>query len=236
VETVSDFGTQGERPSHPELLDDLTCRFIEQGWSLKWLHREIMTSVAYQQSSSFDAAKFAVDPDNRLLWRMNRRRLDIEAWRDAILASCGNLDRQMGGPPVALTAADNQRRTLYAKIDRSDPDDMLRLFDFPDPSGHAPSRVPTTTALQQLFVLNGPFMIRQAATFARQLTAQAETPPEVMVQVAYRRLFAREPTAAEQRLGVTFLTEAGAVKTPAFKTVQLFAQALLGSNEFMFVD
>jgi hypothetical protein len=236
VETVSDFGTQGERPSHPELLDDLTSRFIDAGWSLKWLHREIMLSSAYRQASSYDAAKFAADPDNRLLWRMNRRRLEIEAWRDTVLAACGELDATLGGPSVVLTSPDNRRRTLYGKIDRSDVDDMLRLFDFPDTGSHSPTRIPTTTALQQLFVLNSPFVAARAETLAKQLTAAHPTDPAAAVNLAYRKLFARKPTDKELQLGLTFLTAGKTGAKPEPAVVREYAQALLGSNEFLFVD
>jgi hypothetical protein len=242
VETVSDFGSQGERPSHPELLDDLALRFVNQGWSLKRLHREIMATAAYRQSSAFDAAKHAVDPGNRLLWRMNRRRLDVEAWRDALLASCGNLDPQRGGPPVTLDYPKNHRRTLYARIERSKLDDMLRLFDFPEPSSHSPNRQPTTTALQQLFVLNGPLMQQQAKVLAKKLVADtpadADSPIDAaaIVTRAYHRLFARVPSENELRLGVDYLNAGGAKGGLAAEAVERYAQALLGSNEFLFVD
>ncbi len=166
---------------------------------------------------------------------MNRRRLDIEAWRDALLAVAGNLDLARGGPPVELTAAGNVRRTLYGRIDRSDPDDLLRLFDFPDPSAHAPNRAPTTTALQQLFVMNGPFMVRQAGELAKQLTAGDPATADEIVRRAYRRLFTRPPTANELKLGTEFLAT-GDEKTPSPAVVKQYAQALLGSNEFLFVD
>jgi hypothetical protein len=234
VESVSDFGTQGDRPSNPELLDDLTRRFIDGGWSLKKLHREIMTSAAYRQSSAYVERAAGIDPDNRLQWRMKRRRLDIEAWRDALLAVGGSLDSQLGGPPSELTAADNARRTLYAQIDRSAPDDLLRLFDFPDPSAHAPGRMPTTTALQQLFVLNGSLMTRQANELARLLMASNQ-PPEEIVRQAYRRVFTRVPTETELRLGMAYLASSGA-PIPTAAIVRQYAQVLLGSNEFMFVD
>jgi hypothetical protein len=235
VETVSDFGAQGERPTHPELLDDLTRRFIDDGWSLKRLHRAIMTSAAYQQTStSADKGALTADPDNRLLWRMNRRRLDIEAWRDALLAVCGNLDLRSGGPSRELAAADNLRRTLYGRIDRSDPDVLLRLYDFPEPSAHSPARAPTTTALQQLFVLNGPLMSRQSGELAKLLVAEQPAAPQDIVRRAYRRLFAREPSEAELRLGTTYLTAEAPTPTPA--VVRQYAQVLLGSNEFLFVD
>lgn len=235
VETVSDFGTQGERPTHPELLDDLTRRFIDDGWSLKHLHRTIMTSAAYQQASAWEnKSALAVNPDNRLLWRMNRRRLDIEAWRDALLAVCGNLDLRRGGPSNELTVATNLRRTLYGRIDRSDPDVVLRLFDFPEPSAHAPTRTPTTTALQQLFVLNGPLMTRQSGELAELLVVQQPATPADIVHRAYRRLFAREPSETELGLGTKYLTADSA--TPTRAVVRQYAQVLLGSNEFLFVD
>src|SRR6185312_3799995 len=116
VDTPSDFGRQGERPSHPELLDDLAARFVTNGWSLKWLHREIMLSATYQQASTHDARKHLLDPGNRWLWRMNRRRLEVEAWRDAMLAVAGTLDRTLGGPPAELSDANNRRRTVYGTV------------------------------------------------------------------------------------------------------------------------
>jgi hypothetical protein len=238
VETLSDFGTQGARPSHPELLDDLTSRFVEQGWSLKWLHREILLSATYQQASTYRPDQYALDPDNRWLWRMNRRRLDIEAWRDSLLVAAGNLDRRLGGAPVALEAKDNRRRTLYAKIDRADVDDVLRLFDFPDPSNHSPDRQPTTTSLQQLFVLNSPFMQQQAQSLADMLTKEANTVQEgptaadALVRRAYAQVFARAPSATEAELGRHYLGENATDTT----RLRAYSQALLGSNEFLFVD
>ena len=236
VETVSDFGTQGERPSHPELLDDLTRRFIDHGWSLKWLHREIMQSAAYRQASTYDAKKHAFDPDNRMLWRMNRRRLDIEAWRDTVLATCGNLDATLGGPSVELTAAANRRRTLYGKIDRSDVNDMLRLFDFPDTGSHSPTRIPTTTALQQLFILNSPFIAAQAKSLADRLLAAKPDDTAALVRETYRTLFARTPSEKELQLGIAFLAAGKPNEIARPATIAEYAQALLGSNEFMFVD
>ncbi|MGC3965983.1 MAG: DUF1553 domain-containing protein [Pirellulales bacterium] len=235
VETTSDFGTQGERPTHPELLDDLAAQFVAEGWSLKRLHRQIMTSAAYRQASTYDPRAAAVDPDNRLLWRMNRRRLDVESWRDAMLAAAGTLDLRMGGAPGDLAKPENVRRTLYGRIDRSDPDDVLRLFDFPDPSAHAPNRAPTTSVLQQLFVMNGPFMLKRSSELASALLTKESATPEDVVRRAYRRLFAREPNSVELRLGCEYLTR----ETAAGKqhtAVARYAQALLGGNEFLYVD
>ncbi len=236
VETVSDFGAQGARPTHPELLDDLTARFVEHGWSLKWLHREIMLSAAYRQASTHDAAKLAADPENRWVWRMSRRRLDVEAWRDAMLAVCGTLDRKVGGPAMNLADQKNCRRTLYGKIDREEPDEMLRLHDFPDASSHSPSREPTTTAIQQLFVLNSPFVEQQAAALAKRIIAEQPGDAAAQIQCAYRLLFGREATNAEMKLGVKYLTTGEPDEATLKERQRQYAQILLGSNEFLFVD
>ena len=241
VETPSDFGTQGAAPTHPELLTDLTHRFIENGWSIKWLHREIMLSAAYRQSSGSNATHLASDPENRWYWRMSRQRLDVEAWRDAMLSVCGTLDLRVGGAPKSLADAGNNRRTLYGLIDRQEPDDMLRLYDFPDAFIHSPHREPTTTALQQLFVLNSPFLQRQAAALAARITAPAgagEPTPTVPDQIrrAYQLLFGRDPTDNEMRIGGTFLTEGQTDRPPGADAWAHYAQALLGSNEFLFID
>jgi hypothetical protein len=236
VDTPSDFGAQGARPSHPELLDDLTARFIASGWSLKWLHREILLSATYQQSSGHDPARHAVDPDNRWLWRMNRRRLEVEAWRDAMLAVSGRLRLERGGPSQDLGDPNNRRRTLYGTVKRRELSELLRLNDFPDPTAHSPGRVPTTTPLQQLFVLNSPFMQQQASALAHRLSTEATGGIEARVQRAYHLLYGRPATAAQVQLAVEFLT-AGRPDEPAGDTVWTeYAQVLLGSNEFLFVD
>ncbi|MBI1916080.1 MAG: PSD1 domain-containing protein [Planctomycetes bacterium] len=240
VETPSNFGMEGARPSHPQLLDDLAVRFVASGWSLKWLHREIVLSSAYRevgQVANLPAPKAGwqpapqetIDPDNRWLWRANPRRLEIEAWRDAMLAATGSLDRHLGGAPLDLGAADNHRRTLYGTIKRRELHDMLRLHDFPDPTTHSAGRTPTTTPLQQLFVLNSPFVQQQAATLSRRLHVEASD-TEARVRRAYRLLFARPATDAEVKLAVEFLTPASEAAW------QQYAQVLLGSNEFLFID
>jgi hypothetical protein len=231
VDTPSDFGHQGERPSHPELLDDLAARFVANGWSLKWLHREIMLSAAYRQSSSPDADKQTVDPDNRWLWRMNRRRLEVEAWRDAMLAVSGTLSPELGGPPQDLTDANNHRRTLYGTVRRHDLTDLLRLHDFPDPLIHSAVRVPTTTPLQQLFTLNGPLPRQQAAALAKRLEADVPEGGEAGVRRAYELLFNRVPTAKELKLALAFVGE-----KPDAAAWSRYAHVLLGSNEFLFID
>ena len=171
VGTPSNFGTLGERPTHPELLDYLAARFVAGGWSIKALHREIMLSATYRLGSRHDGRNATADPDNRLLWRMNRRRLEVEPWRDAMLAVAGNLDRTVGGPSADLSSPANRRRTLYGAVSRHNLDPLLRLFDFPDPNLTSDRRPVTSVPLQQLFVLNSPFMARQAKALAARVTA-----------------------------------------------------------------
>jgi hypothetical protein len=241
VDTPSDFGAQGSRPTHPELLDHLAARLIASGWSLKSLHREILLSAAYQQTSSSQTdappegnAATTLDPENRWLGRMTRKRLDVEAWRDGILAAAGVLDLQVGGPAVEIASGDNVRRTVYGRIDRYELNDMLRLYDFPDPLGHSPRREPTTTPLQQLFVLNSPFLQQQAEHLAKRV--QQDCPDDVAAQIerAYLLLFGRTPTSEELQLGREFLSS-GVAEDPREAWTR-YAQVLLGSNEFFFVD
>jgi hypothetical protein len=231
VETPSDFGAQGDRPTHPQLLDDLAARFIANGWSMKWLHREILLSATYQQESGIRSQESGVraDPDNKWLGRMPRRRLEVEAWRDAMLAVTGVLDRRVGGPAQELGDPKNQRRTLYGTVKRRELSDLLRLHDFPDPTTHSANRVPTITPLQQLYTLNGPLMQQQAAALVKRLQGEAATTDD-RIRRAYALLYNRPATAAQLRLAKEFLT-------PESDTAwQQYAQVLLGSNEFLFVD
>ncbi|HEX5272134.1 MAG TPA: DUF1553 domain-containing protein [Gemmataceae bacterium] len=230
VETPSDFGSQGARPSHPELLDDLAARFMENGWSLKWLHREIMLSATYRQDSSVREPINRIDPDNRLLGRMNRRRLEVEAWRDAMLAATGTLSLTTGGPSRELGDPGNDRRTLYGTVTRRELSDLLRLHDVPDATTHSAGRVPSTTPLQGLFVLNSPFVRAQAAALVRRLKADAPGGTEGRVRRAYLLLYGRPPTEGQVRLATEFLGSGGDAVWEAY------AQVLLGSNEFLFVD
>lgn len=248
VRTVSDFGNQGERPTHPELLDDLSRRFIEHGWSLRWLHREMVLSSAYRQSSKERIADGAasqpatlnppgsVDPDNRLLGRMPRRRLEVEAWRDALLAGTGQFVETMGGPSTPLDSLQNVRRTLYGTVSRHEQNDMLRLYDFPEPSSHSPNRMPTTTPLQQLFVLNSPFVTQSADKLANAALSGAERSTRQRIEASYRALLQRNPTTQELALGETFLADCAAAKLAPLDAWRLYAHALLGLNELMFVD
>jgi hypothetical protein len=204
VATPSDFGTRAEPPSHPELLDWLARRFIEDGWSLKALHRRIVLSAAYRQSSAPRRAQ-SVDPENRLLWRMNPHRLSIEEMRDTALAATGELDRRVGGRPAELLARGNTRRTLYALVDRDRLAPALRTFDFANPDLSIPQRAETIVPQQALFALNHAFFAERARVLARGTGSE-----EGRVRALYARLFQRTPTAAEMEAARAFIAPAPA--------------------------
>jgi hypothetical protein len=226
VATPSDFGHTGALPSHPELLDDLTARFVQGGWQLKALHREIVLSATYRQASAPGSAALAADPDNRWLSHMNRQRFDIESLRDSILATCGTLDARPTGPSTDLGAAGFRRRTLYGKVSRRAPAELHRLFDFPDSKRHSESRVVTTTPLQQLYLLNAPFLMDQAEALVASLDRrQGEA---ALTRTLFRRILLREPTAAEGELARELIGRE--------RRWSLLAHALLVSNEFLHVD
>ena len=234
VRTANNFGHLGERPTHPELLDHLAARFMASGWSVKKLHRTIVLSATYQLSSVYSAANHAVDPENRLLWRMNRQRLEVEAWRDAMLAVSGNLDGTLGGPSFNLADANNRRRTLYGGVSRHELNALLRLFDFPDPNITSGERSVTTVPLQQLFVLNSEFMARNARALAARLAA-AESTNEGRVHRAFVTLYGRRPSDQELHLGLEFLNGSAQPGGQLTRWEQ-YAQVLLSANEFLYVD
>ncbi|SIO60262.1 Planctomycete cytochrome C [Singulisphaera sp. GP187] len=240
VGTPSNFGHMGERPTHPELLDHLASRFIALGWSIKALHREIMGSATYQLSGQYDARNNEVDPDNHLLWKMNRRRLEVEAWRDAMLAVSGTLDPTLGGPSIALTSSENKRRTFYASISRHSLDGLLRLFDFPDPNITSDKRTVTAVPLQQLFVLNSTFMEHQAKALAARLHAVPDMSLADRIKQAFLVLYARPASEREVQWALEFLgsdeTKPDGQGGGALSKWEEYAQVLLGTNEFTFVD
>jgi Protein of unknown function (DUF1553)/Protein of unknown function (DUF1549)/Planctomycete cytochrome C len=239
VRTPSNFGRLGERPTHPELLDDLTLKFIASGWSLKWLHREIMLSATYRLSSDYNAGNYKTDPENRLLWRMNRQRLEVEPWRDAMLAVSGRLDATLGGPSSKLSNPNNRRRTLYGFISRHELNDLLRLFDFPDPNITSAKRSVTTVPLQQLFVLNSEFMAAQAKALAARLTKNPKEDDGARIRRAYLLLYGRPATDAEVKIGRSFLKTVANTKRGQRDDLspwEQYALALLGANEFTFID
>lgn len=227
VRTPSNFGSQGDRPSHPELLDYLADRFVKEGWSLKKLHREIMLTAVYALSDEPSAVNYAADPDNRLLWRYNRRRLDAESLRDALLQVSGKLDLRAGGP-AALLDKDNHRRTLYGLVSRRGLNPMLALFDFPNPNSTSEERLQTTVPLQKLYFMNSPFVIEQSSALAARVTT-AETREADRITRAYQLVFQRDPTPQERRLALEFL-HANSNAWPEY------AQVLLSSNEFIYLN
>jgi hypothetical protein len=234
VSTPSNFGALGDRPSHPELLDWLAVEFMKNGWSMKWLHRQIMTAGAYQLESRPDLDNDKVDAANVYLWRGGRKRLEIEDWRDSLLAVSGTLDTKFGGPTFDLRDAGAKRRTVYAKVSRHDLDGLLRLFDFPDANVTADKRVVTTVPQQQLFALNSEFMIAQARAFAARVEKLGAN-DEDHIAAAYRIAFNRAPKKSEVELALKFL------KLPTkpddkLTRWQQYAQVLLASNEMMYVD
>jgi Protein of unknown function (DUF1553)/Protein of unknown function (DUF1549)/Planctomycete cytochrome C len=223
VTTPSDFGAQGDKPSHPELLDDLSARLIEHGWSLKWLNKQIMMSATYQQQSRPRPGAEALDPTNALLWRMNPRRLDAESYRDSLLRAAGRLDPTLYGVSHDLQDADFVRRTVYGRVSRSGPNSWLGLHDFPDANQTSPGRDVTTTSLQQLFALNSPFMRGLAS--ALEQSVRADESYAGKLRGLYRKALARDPTAEELADGREYLTRG---------TVERFAQILLSTNEEIF--
>ena len=238
VRTPSNFGTLGEKPTHPLLLDLLASRFIEQGWSIKQLHREIMLSAAYQMSSRYDQRSFRADGDNRLIWRMNPRRLDVEAWRDTLLTATGELDRKPGGPPA--NNIDIPRRTIYMKISRNgdqvQPDGFMRLFDFPQMRATVAQRTPGAVPQQYLFMMNNSYMLRRAELFAARLQKERKT-TEQKIDRAYRLLYGRLPTSEEKQIGLAYLKTANSNDQSASqKRLRQYAQVLLSSNELMHVE
>jgi hypothetical protein len=245
VETSEDFGVQGEPPTHPELLDWLATEFLARGQSIKELHRLILRSAVYQQSSQNDLSSARIDADNRLLWRMNRQRVDAESLRDSVLAISGKLDHRMGGPgfelfrfkddhsPVydhdaleKITDPAAWRRTVYRFVVRSVPNPFLECLDCADSNINTPVRSTTLTALQALALLNDPFMIDQAQHFAERLRGMSGDPVH-QIDAAYRLCFARSPHAREQAPLLEYVRRRGLANA---------CRLLWNTNEFSFVD
>jgi hypothetical protein len=233
VETRSNFGELGDRPTHPQLLDDLAVRFMDNGWSLKWLCREILLSATWQQSSEVDADAVEADPENKLLSHMNRQRLSVEIWRDTVLSVSGQLEDVVGGESMDPLVLSGKRRTVYSRISRLDLNPLLATFDFPDPNVHAGNRVRTTTPLQKLFLMNSPFMVAHAKQLATGCLAAASS-NELRVRFAMDLVFGREASNEELELALSFLGDETSKQHQ--QRWQQFAQTLLASNELQFVD
>ncbi|MEM7367086.1 MAG: PSD1 and planctomycete cytochrome C domain-containing protein [Bacteroidota bacterium] len=244
VPTPNDFGKMGIPPSHPELLDYLASEFLNNGQSLKWLHKLIVMSATYQQQSSSDAHNQLIDNDNRYLWRANRRQLEAEAVRDAVLAASGKLNLRMGGPgfdpfkyeddhsPRYLYKDYNPhdpstfRRAIYRSITRTVPDPFMTTLDCADPSQSVPVRNETVTALQALSALNNPFMVRQADFFAERLKEEAEG-TEAQIDLAFRLALQRLPTE-EERASLLQYTDKHSLSASC--------RLIFAMNEFLYVD
>jgi cytochrome c553 len=233
VRTPSNFGKLGERPTHPELLDWLATEFVRSGWSIKHMHRLMMLSAAYQQSSEPPAATLKADPDNRFFGRMNRRRLEAEAIRDNLLAVAGRLDGTMGGR--AIRDFSGRRRTLYLLTVRSDRSGFRPLFDVADSTAPVDKRAVSTVAPQALFLLNHPFVLEQTLALARR-TLTGSRADQANVRALYELLFARPPTEAEAGVGQEFLARARAAGRGAEAAWREYCQVLLCTNEFIYVD
>jgi hypothetical protein len=245
VDTPNDFGHKGSLSSHPELLDWLAVEIRDRGQSLKQLHRLILLSNTYRQSSAHDAAATSIDSENRLLWRMNRKRLDAESVRDAVLAVSGTLRLQMGGPgfdlfrfkddhsPVYDHSAIEKindpatwRRTVYRFVVRSVPNPFLECLDCADPNINTPVRNTTLTALQALALLNDPFIMKQAECFAERLR---KISPEAdrQIEAAYLLALGRLPRSDEKNALLEYVKKHGLANT---------CRLLFNTNEFVFID
>ena len=243
VKTASNFGLQGERPSHPELLDWLTADFIAHGWSTKDLVRKIVMSDVYQQRSGQREDVAAVDPENRLLWRANRQRLSIEATRDSLLAISGQLDQTLGGRASQLWGENyTKRRAVYGFVNRFNLDPTLRVFDFPSPMQTQPGRGESIVAPQALFTMNSPFVIDQAVAVTEVDEFQSIADDRPRISWLFERILLRTPVEAEVERVVRFaeqqqrmfskMKRPGRINSPW----PLVAQSLMMSNEFQYVD
>ncbi len=238
VDPVGDLGLRGEPPSHPELLDDLARRFVEEGkWSLHWLHREIVTSRTWRRSAVATADQLAADSDNRLLARANRRRLDWEAWRDGLMSAAGVLDTHTrGGRGVNPLAQDAMhRRTLYTRLDRQDVPGILRIFDVANPDAATHERSRTSVPQQSLAALNAPLVIDAARQVAARSLREGGAQEDTRIERLWRACLSRSPDGDEISAAKGFLAVAGSTN-PDFGPWEQLAQALLASAEFQFTD
>jgi hypothetical protein len=258
VRSPDNFGRLGERPSHPELLDWLANRFVDSGWSLKALHRLILLSATYQMSTAHNEAAALADPENRLLWRMNRRRLEVEAIRDALLAVSGALDPTMGGSLLPtpnrayVTSTANvdpvtyvvNRRSIYLPVVRSALYDVFQAFDFADPSTLNGKRDNTTVAPQALFMMNSAFVLQQTKSLAASLLAQTDLDDAGRVRRLYETTYSRFPSEAETARALQYVERYAAAalakqSNPADSRQhawQSLCRAVLAANEFVYVE
>jgi hypothetical protein len=250
VRTADDFGTRGLPPTHPELLDYLADEFGKHGWSFKWLHRQIMLSRAYRQGAIESEHARELDPENRTLWRMPRKRLEFEAMRDAMLTVSEELDITMGGRPVDLNVSPAvPRRSVYGFINRDVIANLMSTFDAANPNACTAKRPETTVPQQTLFALNSDFIQDRAVNLAALTKALNLETDEARIVALFRRTLGREPNGNELEQVKGFVNDTGgfvspsegitvpdgAVKDPEGRWAQL-AHLLLASNEFTFLD
>jgi len=208
VRTPSDFGVRCDPPSHPELLDHLASRFMEEGWSVKKLIRSVVLSSVYQQGSDHNPRWAQIDPNNQWLWRMNRRRMDLEAMRDSLLTVAGKLDLTAGGRAVDITTEPfAARRTIYGFIERQNLPGMFRTFDFANPDTTSPQRFSTTVPQQALYMLNSPFVTQQARQFVARAEFKAQPDDAGRLKALYRLAYQRDPAPDEIEIAVKFLKD-----------------------------
>ncbi len=235
VRTPDDFGTRGDPPTHPELLDHLASQFEQDGWSLKQLHKRLVLTQAYRQGAVETSAFRDRDPDNQFLWRMPRRRLDLEAMRDALLAASGELDLAMGGRPFDWDKEPIQpRRSVYAFVNRDVISPLASTFDGPNPSSCTAQRSETTVPQQTLFALNSQFIQDRAAALAKRISEQEPDNTEQRLRLLFQRVYSRQPQPHETTLAHQFLEQETEAGRPEAWT--RLAHALLAANEFVFVD
>ena len=243
VATPSDFGENGFKPTHPELLDWMAWQFMENGWSLKWLHRQILLSSTYRQSSAPRVAPARVDVDCKYLWRFPPRRLEAEAIRDCVLQLSGKLNPQAGGPGFLLFEIDREnvhhyfplkefkpehfRRMIYMTKIRQEQDAVFGVFDCPDGGQTIPKRNRSTTALQALNLLNSKFMLEQASFLKDRLEREGGASVERQVRLGFELAFLRAPTEDEMQDSIDLINEHGLAS---------FCRALLNANEFLFLS
>ena len=241
VPAPGDLGLRGEAPAHRQLLDDLARRFMDEGgWSLRWLHREIVTSRTFRQSSAARENLADRDPDNRLFARANRRRLDWEAWRDSMLVAADTLDRvHCGGRGVDPLAVESMSvRSIYGRLDRQDVPGLLRTFDIANPDTAVHVRVRTTVPQQSLAVLNSELVVSAARRLAARVQAEVADPArdDLRVDSLWRAALSRSPSAEERDAALTWLAAEPLSDTSAFGRYERLAQAVLAVAEFQFID
>ncbi|MFK5924520.1 MAG: DUF1553 domain-containing protein [Verrucomicrobiota bacterium] len=243
VSTLDNFGLTGEKPSHPELLDYLAVDFVENGWSMKHLVREMVLSHTYRLGVSADKGNLAADPENRLLWRMHRRRLDAESIRDAILVTSGQLDQRAGGSSVKKGTTTeygykftSNRRSVYTPVFRNQLLELFEAFDFANPNQVSGGRNTSTIATQALYFMNHPFVIEKSHDAAKRLLAMKDLSEPARIHLAYRETLGRLPGETEQKLASAFVSSSSGTPAQQMERWAQFYQSLFGSLDFRYVN